>query len=245
MIFREKQQFRFFDVGKFKGAELISIITSTIAFYFAFSLLPIIRRDFGQRSFDLSHIFLIIGAFFFLSTISNFGKLGLVLFIGTIAYHSYVVRKRAKNGDNWFSRSLGQSYLMQTPLSIKYSENILHRFVEPIIVCVIGLFFFKIDYFFGMYLITAGIGIAIIENQLHQQFWHNMLDQIDSDILSKFYNKQLKQALDGDETNGAGAAPSLSSSDGVRNPHNTNIAVNIVNYYEDKRNETDDEEIFI
>lgn len=242
MIFRERTKFRVIEIGKFAGVEFTSIIISTIAFYFAFSMIPIIRQKFGRRSFQLGNVIFILIGITLLGFLSDYFVVIFWAFLISLAYHFYVVRQRVKNGENWYSRSLGDSYLMNTPLGLKFSENIIHRFVEPAILLLLGYFTYSfINPFLGGYFAVCGLGIAIIESHVENQYKHSLLDQIDNDILSKFYNEQLKEALKDPEKK------VKDSEQGVRNPHNNKVSADLIKFFAEKkeREESDDDDIFI
>lgn len=151
--------------------------------FFSKTIEVFLRREFGERYFNIGFIFL---AFLVINTVGrfadNFHSIPLFYysyaFVLMSAWHELRIFQRNRQGIKWHSYHRGLSHLSLLGLPV----GLVQRFLEPGLVIVGGFIVAKQDGIFGFYLLLAGFGLLIGEQIRYKQSKKIVLDAIDSQI---------------------------------------------------------------
>lgn len=187
-----------------------------------------VRRDFGERYFNLVRV--MIGAVFIQVTLafSNFwgdtsvafgirppaeeitvNRWFVLSYMGLSAVHLARIWWRNNIAHiPWHSYSRGDSWLgFLIPLTGgRMSDWFLYRIVEPLICASVAWFLFPVDSFTRGWLVFASFALFVHNNMIYSAQRNRWLDLMDSQIVSRYFNEErqhqerLRQGVS--ETNG-------------------------------------------
>jgi hypothetical protein len=174
--------------------KMLTAIGSWLASVIAFPWEAIMRHDFGERYFSFTNaLFSIVFVAVPFGTLFSGGAqlIGYYVTAAMIAaaYHLFVIWRRKKSGDMWYSYYDGTPWLLHVVNGIyPMDESTVQRFVEPAVGLVLVLIVLP---FFGMgagtYYIAASIFAAILGTNLRlQEQRHQWLDMIDGQLMSRY-----------------------------------------------------------
>ena len=185
-----------------KQSEWVLALLSFVSGCFAISIVPFIRKDFGERYLSWLNLFFgytIVANFMFLGSMLM-GLAGAFLglrlggmplmqlfwlaFIGLSIYHRRVIARRNKAGEKWHSMYLGTSIL-----PLPFSRETVYKFAEPGLVIFAGWMISGLASLPGWWLMIAG-GALFVNNHI---VYHNqrqaILDIRDAEIEARNISK--------------------------------------------------------
>jgi hypothetical protein len=185
-----------------KQSEWVLALLSFVSGCFAISIVPFIRKDFGERYLSWLNLFFgytIVANFMFLGSMLM-GLAGAFLglrlggmplmqlfwlaFIGLSIYHRRVIARRNKAGEKWHSMYLGTSIL-----PLPFSRETVYKFAEPGLVMGFGWMLSGLAPLPGWWLMIAG-GALFVNNHI---VYHNqrqaILDIRDAEIEARNISK--------------------------------------------------------
>lgn len=151
---------------------LICLITGC----FQISIVPFIRKNFGERYLSWMNLFFGYGVVVNLAFLANilgaaaggrFSKLMVLAyasFVGLSLYHRWEISRKNKRGEEWHSLYMGDSML---PLPV--SDEKLHKFWEPLCVLVAGVLLAKFSALVSFWLVVSAISL-LIHNHITYHF---------------------------------------------------------------------------
>jgi hypothetical protein len=166
---------------------------------FTVSVVGFLRKDMGERYFSL------INLFFGYSVVANFVYLGNFIgmvagrefsqimllfylgFIGVSFYHLAEIRRKNKAGVEWHSMSHGTSLL-----PLPFSEEIVLKLWEPLLVFVAGLLLRKLSAQASLWLVISGISLLINNHIVFYFERQKFLDARDAGIEARNLGKALQ-----------------------------------------------------
>lgn len=176
--------------------EWILALLYLISGCFSISVVGFTRKDFGERYFGFFNLlfgytvianFAFLGNFLGVATGHKFSWLMVLFWLGFIAvslYHRAVIARRNKRGQEWHSMYIGESWLTSLPLPC--SREKIFKLVEPGLVFLAGLIFWKISGAVGIWLMISGLSLFVNN---HLVFWFErqaFLDVIDARIEARY-----------------------------------------------------------
>jgi hypothetical protein len=189
---------------QWKMFEIALSIVSLVTGCFAISVVPFIRKDFGERYLGWLNLF------FGYTVVANFTFLGSMIailtrqggsqlmfvfwlaFIVMSFYRRWEIHRKNNAGIAWHSMYMGTSIL---PLPI--SKEKIYKFVEPAIVYGVGHTLWAFSGQVGLWLMIAAVALFINNHIVFYNERRAMLDMRDAQIESKY----LSAALSGKPAN--------------------------------------------
>lgn len=186
----------------FVKAEWILGFLSLASGCFAISVVPFIRKDFGERYFGWLNLFFgytVIANFTFLGAIlgSMMGMFGRrasaspqlmmlcwLAFIALSIYHRREISRKNKAGLEWHSMYIGTSIL-----PLPFSVEVVHKFAEPGIVLGVGWFISAISPQVGWWLMISGAALFANNHIVYYQQRQAILDMRDAEIEARNISK--------------------------------------------------------
>jgi|GEM_PF-2288674 len=187
---------------------------------FAVSVVPFIRKDFGERYLGWLNLFfgytvmacfmstalLIAGLAgpFFRVGIGGVGMMQLfwLAFIALSIYHRREIARKNKVGEKWHSMYLGTSIL-----PLPFSREFVYKFAEPGLVILAGWLLSGVASMPGWWLMIAGASLFISNHLVYHKQRQAILDIRDAEIESRNMSKAF-QGHPANETNGLFVAES-------------------------------------
>lgn len=164
---------------------LLSLITSC----FAVSVVPFIRKDFGERYLGWLNLFFgytIVANFTFLGSVimmlthKGGSEVMLVFWLAFIAmslYRRYEIFRKNKSGEKWHSMYMGTSIL-----PLPFSNEVVYKFAEPILVFAVGHLLWTVSGQVGLWLMIAAFALAINNHIVYHNQRQAILDIRDAEI---------------------------------------------------------------
>lgn len=164
--------------GVWQKSEWMLTFLSFASGCFAISIVPFIRKDFGERYLGVMNLFFgytVVANFTFLGTIfaglagaflhigiggAPIMRLFLLAFVALSIYHRREIARKNKAGIKWHSMYLGTSLL-----PLPFSQEVVYKFAEPGLVIGAGWLLSGIATLPGVWLMIAG-GSLFINNQI-------------------------------------------------------------------------------
>jgi hypothetical protein len=172
-------------------------IVANLALFPAMPVIVLIRKKPGYRF--LSPIKLLI-MFILLNALTAFGytsgRSSSTALLQILAWGTLILGlvkrqfrwRDIKRGVSWHTWSRGISFLTFLPIS----DSNLKRFVEPILVIIIGAILAFPFTFFGLYLVIAGLCLFLFEAYDYEKSLNMMLDQLDSLVDSEVMSSNVE-----------------------------------------------------
>ena len=185
-----------------KQSEWILALLSFISGCFAISVVPFIRKDFGERYLGWLNLFFgytIVANFMFFGSLFaglagaflHVGVGGMPLmelfwlaFIALSIYHRRVIARRNKAGEKWHSMYLGTSIL-----PLPFSRETVYKFAEPGLVILAGWLLSGISSLPGWWLMIAGSALFINNHIIYHNQRQAILDIRDAEIEARNISK--------------------------------------------------------
>jgi hypothetical protein len=182
--------------------EWILGLLSFLSGCFAISIVPFIRKDFGERYLGWLNLFFgytAVANFLFLGTLvaglsgaflhigisgAPFMQLFWLAFVGLSIYHRREIARKNKAGVKWHSMYLGTSIL-----PLPFSPEIVYKFIEPGLVVGAGYFISGITTLPGWWLMIAGTSLFINNHIIYHNQRQAILDIRDAEIEAQCMSK--------------------------------------------------------
>ncbi len=174
----------------------------------ALTIMVFLRRKVGYRFLDLMKIQIMVVLLWALSVFSGATggpAAGAIVFLFALAVliAAYVERgarwREIKRGVAWHSYSRGVSWFSAF---LPLRETTVRRFIDPLTALIIGIVFFMLFRWFGLYIIFCAVCLFLFETIDYQKQIDRMLDQLDNLIESEVVAENTEYFQSG----GAGAA---------------------------------------
>ena len=184
--------------------ELFLSILSLVTGCFAISVVPFIRKDFGERYLGWLNLFFgytVVANFTFLGSMiamltgrggSQLMMMFWLAFIGVSLYRRWEITQKNNAGVEWHSMYLGTSLL-----PLPFSREKIYKFFEPALVFAAGHLLWTYSGQVGLWLMISAVALFVNN---HIVFYHErcaMLDMRDAQIEAKY----LSAALSGKPAN--------------------------------------------
>jgi hypothetical protein len=169
---------------------------------FAISIVPFIRKDFGERYLGWLNLFFgytVVANFTFLGTFlaglagaflhigiggTPFMELFWLAFVALSIYHRREITRKNKAGIEWHSMYLGTSIL-----PLPFSREIVYKFAEPGLVIFAGFLFKQVATLPGVWLMIAGASLFINNHIIYHHQRQAILDIRDAEIEARNMSK--------------------------------------------------------
>ncbi|HTV55350.1 MAG TPA: hypothetical protein VMI06_10580 [Terriglobia bacterium] len=200
--------------GVWQKSEWVLTFLSFVTGCCAVSIVPFIRKDFGERYLGWLNLFFgytIVANFTFLGTIfaglaGAFLHIGIggapimrlfwLAFVALSIYHRREIARKNKAGVKWHSMYLGTSIL-----PLPFSQEIVYKFVEPGLVIGGGWLLCGIATLPGVWLLIAGVSLFINNHIVYYNQRQAILDIRDAEIEAQGMSKAFS-GRSASETNG-------------------------------------------
>jgi hypothetical protein len=201
-------------------SEWVLALLSFVSSCFAISIVPFIRKDFGERYLGWLNLFFgysVVGNFMLLGSIvaamggaffhigiggAPIMQLFLLAFIGLSLYHRREIARKNKAGEKWHSMYLGTSIL-----PLPFSREFVYKFAEPGLVIGAGWMLSGISTLPGVWLMIAGSSLFINNHLIYHKQRQAILDIRDAEIEARNMSKAF-QGRPANETGGLFVAES-------------------------------------
>jgi hypothetical protein len=188
--------------GIWQKSEWVLALLSLISSCFAISIVPFIRKDFGERYLGWLNLFFgytVVANFTFLGTLfaglaGAFLHVGIggapimrlfwLAFIALSIYHHREIARKNKAGVKWHSMYLGTSLL-----PLPFSTEFVYKFAEPGIVIGAGWLLSGIATLPGVWLVIAGASLFINNHLIYYKQRQAILDIRDAEIEARNMSK--------------------------------------------------------
>jgi hypothetical protein len=188
--------------GTWQKTEWLLTFLSFASGCFAISIVPFIRKDFGERYLGWLNLFFgytVVANFMFLGTLvaalsgpflrvsiggAPFMELFWFAFIGLSIYHRREIARKNKAGIKWHSMYLGTSIL-----PLPFSPEIVYKFIEPGLVIGAGYLISGISSLPGWWLMIAGASLFINNHIIYHNQRQAILDIRDAEIEAQCMSK--------------------------------------------------------
>ena len=183
-------------------SEWIMALLSFVSGCFAISIVPFIRKDFGERYLGWLNLFFgytVVANFLFLGSIvagiggaflhigiggAPFMELFWLGFVGLSIYHRREIARKNKAGEKWHSMYLGTSIL-----PLPFSREFVYKFAEPGLVIGAGWLLSGISTLPGVWLMIAGSSLFINNHLIYHKQRQAILDIRDAEIEARNMSK--------------------------------------------------------
>ncbi len=196
-IFKRTQQWQMF--------ELVLAVLSLVSGCFSVSVVPFIRKDFGERYLSWLNLFFgytVVANFMFLGTLLT-GISGMfyrrrpdsspqlmflfwLAFIAMSLYRRWEIHRKNNAGVEWHSMYAGTSIL---PLPV--SQEKMYKFFEPAFVFAVGHVVWNISGQVGLWLTLSAIALFINNHIIYYNERRALLDIRDAGIEAKYMSAAL------------------------------------------------------
>jgi hypothetical protein len=195
-------------------SEWMLALLSFVSSCFAISIVPFIRKDFGERYLGWLNLFFgytVVANFLFLGTVvaglgGAFLHIGIggapvmqlfwLAFVALSLYHRREIARKNKAGEKWHSMYLGTSIL-----PLPFSREFVYKFAEPCLVIVGGWLLSGISTLPGVWLMIAGSSLFINNHLIYHKQRQAILDIRDAEIEARNMSKAFA-GRPANETNG-------------------------------------------
>jgi len=189
-LLKGTEQWKMFEVA----LSLLSLVSGC----FAISIVPFIRKDFGERYLGWLNLFFgytVVANFFFfgnlLAALTRHGGSQLMgvfwlAFIGMSLYRRREIARKNNAGIEWHSMYMGTSLL---PLPV--SREKLYKFIEPALVYGVGHTMWAFSSQVGLWLMISGIALLINNHIVFYNERRAILDMRDAQIEAKYLSAAL------------------------------------------------------
>src|ERR1700733_14176962 len=173
---------------------LLSLITGC----FAVSVVPFIRKDFGERYLGWMNLFFgytVVANFTFLGSMiagvprrggSQLMMLFWFAFIAISLYRRWEITKKNNAGVEWHSMYLGTSLL-----PLPFSREKIYKFFEPALVLGAGHLLWTFSGQVGLWLMISAVALFINNHIVFYNERRAMLDMRDAQIEAKYLSAAL------------------------------------------------------
>jgi hypothetical protein len=170
-------------------------LLSFVSGCFAISIVPFIRKDFGERYLGWLNLFFgytVVACFMTLGTLvaglagaflrigisgAPFMQLFWFAFIGLSIFHRREIARKNKAGEKWHSMYLGTSIL-----PLPFSREVVYKFAEPGLIIVAGYMISGVTTLPGWWLMIAGASLFINNHIIYHNQRQAILDIRDAEI---------------------------------------------------------------
>lgn len=178
--------------------EALLAIISLISGCFAISVVPFIRKDFGERYLSWLNLFFgytVVANFTFLGSMfaslarwngQQFMLLFWLAFIGMSVYRRWEISRKNNAGVQWHSMYAGTTLL---PLPV--SQEKIYKFFEPALVFGAGHLLWTVSGQVGLWLMISAVALFINNHIIYYNERRAMLDMRDAEIEAKFLSAAL------------------------------------------------------
>ncbi len=178
--------------------EFALALLSLISGCFAISVVPFIRKDFGERYLGWLNLFFgysVVANFTFLGTMiaaimrRGGGQLMMLFWLAFIAmslYRRWEITKKNNAGVEWHSMYLGTSLL-----PLPFSEEKIYKFFEPALVFTAGHLLWTFSGQVGLWLMISAIALFINNHIAFYNERRALLDMRDAQIEAKYLSAAL------------------------------------------------------
>ena len=183
---------------QWKMFELLLSILSLITGCFAISVVPFIRKDFGERYLGWLNLFFgytVVANFTFLGSMiavltrhggSQYMMLFWLAFIVTSLYRRLEINRKNNAGVEWHSMYLGTSLL-----PLPFSREKIYKFFEPVLVFGVGHLLWTFSGQVGLWLMISAVALFINNHIVFYNERRAMLDMRDAGIEAKYLSAAL------------------------------------------------------
>lgn len=172
-----------------RQAEWILALLILVSSCFTVSVVPFLRRDFGERYFGW------INLFFGYTVIANFAFLGNIIgvaagnrfsflmtacwlsFVAMSLYHRWEISRKNRTGQEWHSMSMGTSIL-----PFPFSEEKIFKCIEPALIFLAGVVLWKMTHVVGLWLMISGLSLLVNNHLVYYFQRENILNIRDAQI---------------------------------------------------------------
>lgn len=178
--------------------EFVLALLSLITGCFAISVVPFIRKDFGERYLGWLNLFFgytVVANFTFLGTMiaaimrRGGGQLMMLFwlaFIATSVYHRWEISRKNNAGVEWHSMYLGTSLL-----PLPFSREKIYKFFEPALVFAAGHLLWTFSGQVGLWLMISAVALFINNHIVFYNERRALLDMRDAGIEAKHLSAAL------------------------------------------------------
>lgn len=200
--------------GIWQKSEWMLALLSLITACFAVSIVPFVRKDFGERYLGWINLFFgytVVANFTFLGTVfaglaGAFLHIGIggapimrlfwLAFVALSIYHRREIARKNKAGIRWHSMYMGTSIL-----PLPFSQETIYKFVEPGLVVGCGWLLSGIATLPGVWLMIAGVSLFVNNHIVYYNQRQAILDIRDAEIEAQGMSKAFA-GRPANETNG-------------------------------------------
>ena len=219
--------------SKFQG---ISNLFYLIMYYFAWLIIPYLRRDFGERSFSLLMIML-SGAMIWMvqlfaggyNTLSNFSKkwaaidvtlyhlfwkgyvILMIIHYAHILYRAHIRKRHVQSffhGHSWLYDLIWLPLVRKFNFRLVRSEQEFQWYIEPIILLCVALILSYLGSTFSILLIVCAICLFLFGREERANFRNKLLDLKDAEIINSIL---IEKAQEGEESTSSPSTSTRSS----------------------------------
>src|SRR5690348_9037494 len=181
-----------------KVYEVLLAIIGLITGCFAISVVPFIRKDFGERYLSWLNLFFgytVVANFMFLGSMfsfltrwggQQFMSLFWLAFIAMSLYRRWEINRRNNAGIEWHSMYMGTSLL-----PLPFSEEKIYKFFEPALVFAAGYLLDALSGQVGVWLMISAVALFINNHIAYYNERRAMLDMRDAQIEAKYLSAAL------------------------------------------------------
>jgi hypothetical protein len=178
--------------------EFILAILSLVSGCFSISVVPFIRKDFGERYLswlNLSFGYSVVANFYFLGGLIGMltrrggsGMMGLfwLAFVAMSVYRRREIAQKNNAGIEWHSMYLGTSLL-----PLPFSRESVYKFFEPALVFALGHLLWTLSGQVGLWLMLSAFALFVNNHIVFYNERRAILDLRDAQIESKYLSAAL------------------------------------------------------
>jgi hypothetical protein len=178
--------------------EMMLAIISLISGCFAISIVPFVRKDFGERYLswlNLSFGYTVVAFFMFFGQMFSFltrwgGQqlmtLFFLAFIAMSVYRRWEIHRRNNAGVPWHSMCMGTSIL-----PLPFSEEKVYKFFEPALIFGAGHLLWTLSGQVGLWIMISAVSLFINNHIVFYNERRAMLDMRDAEIETKYIGAAL------------------------------------------------------
>jgi hypothetical protein len=167
------------------------------------SVTPFLRKDMGERYFGWLNLYFgysVLSTFFFVGPLASmfihsssiFPSMMtwfMLAFVGAAIYQRREIWKRNKSGLQWHTMFMGTSVLAKV---LPISQEMIFKFVEPVLVWLLGHFLYSFNWEVGLWLYLAAFALAINNHLIFFNERQNILNIGDAQIEAQFYSAAME-----------------------------------------------------
>jgi hypothetical protein len=183
---------------QWKMYEVVLAILSLVSGCFAISVVPFIRKDFGERYLGWLNLFFgytVVANFFFLGNViamltrhggSQLMGVFWLAFMAMSFYRRRQITVRNNAGVEWHSMYIGTSLL-----PLPFSQEKIYKFFEPALVFALGHLLWTISGQVGLWLMGSAVALLVNNHIVYYNERRSILDLRDSQIEAKYLGAAL------------------------------------------------------